>query len=124
MGEGDQTQEVVAVTQTLDEAVLDAGQDDALVRRTIADLAPLPTFSEASERVLQFLHGRLGMGLWMVTRAAGQDWVVLHSRDEEYGVTDGDVFAWSDSYCSRMVREKDRGSRRTAQRCLPTTTRP
>lgn len=45
------------------------------------------------------------MGLWMVTRVDGEDWIVLTSEDHGYAVSPGDVFAWSDSFCSRMVEE-------------------
>jgi len=67
--------------------------------------AAIPTdFGAASRRVVEFLHAELGMGLWMVTRVAGDDWVVLACEDHGYGIAPGDVFAWSDSFCSRMVR--------------------
>lgn len=75
-----------------------------VVREQIADVAPLPSFGAAATQVLQFLHDRVGMGLWMVTRTAGEDWVVLHAEDHGYGVEAGTVFRWSDSFCSRMVR--------------------
>ena len=61
-------------------------------------------FDSASRDVLHYLHDRLGFGLWMVTRTKGLDWVVLHAEDHGYGVEDGDVFQWADSFCSRMVR--------------------
>lgn len=77
---------------------------DALVRRTIADLSPLPTFDQASQHVLRFLHARLGMGLWVVTRTTGPDWIVLHSLDTGYGVRVGDVLPMADTPCARMVR--------------------
>lgn len=65
---------------------------------------PAPhNFETASRSVLSFLHGRLGFGLWMVTRVAGKDWIVLQAKDDGYGVTDGTVFQWADSFCSRMV---------------------
>ena len=61
-------------------------------------------FDTASRDVLHYLHDRLGFGLWMVTRTKGLDWVVLQAEDHGYGVEDGDVFQWADSFCSRMVR--------------------
>ena len=39
----------------------------------------------------------------MVTRTEGEDWIVLQAQDHGYGVTDGTVFRWADSFCSRMV---------------------
>ncbi len=60
-------------------------------------------FESAGRAVLSFLHKRLGFGLWMVTRTRGDDWIVLQSEDHGYGVAPGDVFRWTDSFCSEMV---------------------
>ncbi len=67
------------------------------------DQSAFSDFPTAAGTVLRFLQGRLGFDLWMVTRAVGEDWVVLHAADTGYGVESGDVFKWSDSFCSRMV---------------------
>ena len=40
----------------------------------------------------------------MVTRAGGEDWIVLQADDHGYGVQTGDLFRWTDSFCSRMVQ--------------------
>ncbi len=61
-------------------------------------------FEEASRDILSLLHKRMGFGLWMVTRAESDNWIVLHAKDEKYNVKKGDVFHWSDSFCSRMVK--------------------
>jgi diguanylate cyclase (GGDEF)-like protein len=53
---------------------------------------------------MAFLRERLGFQLWMVTRTEGDDWIVLSADDRGYGVSAGQVFRWSDSFCSRMVR--------------------
>jgi len=63
-----------------------------------------PDFADASREVLSFLHQRIGMDLWMVSRADNEDWVVLTAEDHGYGVKQGDVFRWADTFCSRMVR--------------------
>jgi diguanylate cyclase len=63
-----------------------------------------PDFAGASREVLTFLHQRIGMDLWMVSRADNEDWVVLTAEDHGYGVQPGDVFRWADTFCSRMVR--------------------
>jgi diguanylate cyclase (GGDEF)-like protein len=60
-------------------------------------------FTSASRRALQFLHERFGLGLWMVTRVEGDNWIVLSADDSHYGVKEGAVLKWSDSFCSRMV---------------------
>jgi diguanylate cyclase (GGDEF)-like protein len=65
-----------------------------------------PDFAGASREVLSFLHQRIGMDLWMVTRADNEDWVVLTAEDHGYGVKQGDVFRWADTFCSRMVRDE------------------
>ena len=61
-------------------------------------------FETASRAVMGFLRQRLGFGLWMVTRTNEEDWIVLTADDFGYDVRDGDVFRWSDSFCSRMVQ--------------------
>ncbi len=70
----------------------------------MGDFAPFAGFDEASRMAIEFLHDRLGFALWMVTRTEGEDWIVLNARDESYGIGAGDVFVWSDSFCSRMVQ--------------------
>lgn len=77
----------------------------------LADAPPaLPSqfrdFTAASEAVLKFLQNRLPFGLWMVTRTEGDDWIVLDAEDRGYGVQAGSVFRWTDSFCSRMVRDE------------------
>lgn len=66
--------------------------------------SPFPTFREASDAALAFLQKHYPMGLWMVTRTMGDDWIVLRAQDRTYDVADGDLFRWSDSFCSRMVQ--------------------
>lgn len=73
------------------------------------DLPALPRgrdFRSASEAVLAHLRDRLGFGLWMVTRTNRDDWIVLSALDTTYGIEAGAVLAWSDSFCSRMVRDE------------------
>ena len=71
-----------------------------------APALPVPafdSFASASRAVLEHLQAQFPMGLWMVTRTSGDDWIVLDAADERYGVGAGDLFRWSDSFCSRMV---------------------
>ncbi|WP_017299897.1 sensor domain-containing diguanylate cyclase [Nodosilinea nodulosa] len=68
------------------------------------DASQLLDFNTAALAVLTYLHDRLGFDLWMVTRTEGNDWIVLQSNDQGYGVKVGDVFSWTDSFCSRMVK--------------------
>ena len=69
----------------------------------LPSLGPYTDFESASRAVLAFLHDRLGFDLWMVTRTEGDDWIVLQSEDHGYGVKDGTVFRWADSFFSQMV---------------------
>ncbi|ELR99830.1 sensor domain-containing diguanylate cyclase [Gloeocapsa sp. PCC 73106] len=66
-------------------------------------ITPFSSFETSVQSVLDFLHQRLGFQLWMFTRVEQEDWIVLAASDHGYGVKPGDVFHWSDSFCSRMV---------------------
>ncbi|HZG39101.1 MAG TPA: diguanylate cyclase [Nodosilinea sp.] len=68
------------------------------------DASYLLDFNAAALAILTYLHNRLGFDLWMVTRTEGEDWIVLQANDQGYGVKAGDVFSWTDSFCSRMIR--------------------
>lgn len=67
------------------------------------DMLPFAGFESASRAVLGFLQARIEMGLWMITRTEGADWIVLQADGSGYGIQSGDVFSWADSICSRMV---------------------
>ena len=64
---------------------------------------PFRNFEEASHAILRHLHGLLGFDLWMITRVQGKDWIVMQAIDHGYGIKPGDLFCWTDSFCSRMV---------------------
>lgn len=66
-------------------------------------LSAYDDFKTASTEVMNYLHSRIGFQLWMVTRAESNDWIVLNASDRGYDVHSGDVFRWTDSFCSRMV---------------------
>lgn len=61
-------------------------------------------FVKQGQQVLQFLRKRLGFSLWMITRAEGENWIVLQAEDHGYGVSSGQAFNWCDSFCSEMVK--------------------
>ena len=67
-------------------------------------ISPFSDFESAAREVLSFLHRQLGFKLWMFTRIEGEDLIMLQVEDHGYNVTEGSVFCWSDSFCSRMVR--------------------
>jgi diguanylate cyclase (GGDEF)-like protein len=72
----------------------------------LPDFASFESFEEAANATLEFLQSRYPFGLWMVTRTVQDDWIVLVAEDAGYDVAGGDVFRWSDSFCSRMVQKK------------------
>lgn len=81
-------------------------------------------FETAVRAVLAFLHHRLGFGLWMVTRTEGEDWIVLQTEGHAYDVNPGQVFCWTDSFCSRMVKGMGHVSLPTRMPFLPMRQHP
>jgi diguanylate cyclase (GGDEF)-like protein len=71
----------------------------------VGDPRPFSDFNEAATAVLEHLQARYPLMLWMVTRTEGEDWIVLGAADRGYGVGAGDVFRWTDTFCSRMVEQ-------------------
>ncbi len=67
-------------------------------------IIPFSNFQDAAKAVVKTLHARYGFNLWMVTHTLVDDWIVLAADDHGYDVSAGDVFNWSDSFCSRMVK--------------------
>lgn len=67
------------------------------------DIQAFSGFDSAARAILGFLQERIGFDLWMVTRTEGQDWIVLQASDHGYGVEEGNVFRWADSFCCQMV---------------------
>lgn len=61
------------------------------------------SFHDAGQAVLKFLHQRFGFDLWMITRVEGEDWIILQTESHGYDVHAGQVFHWTDSFCSQMV---------------------
>jgi diguanylate cyclase len=60
-------------------------------------------FDSAGHAVLTYLRHRFDFGLWMLTRIEGDDFIVLQTEDQSYGVKPGKVFRWADTFCSQMV---------------------
>ncbi|HEY0814592.1 MAG TPA: EAL domain-containing protein [Pseudonocardia sp.] len=63
---------------------------------------PLP-FREACELVVEHLKREVPLASWSVTRYEGERQVHLYVQDDAYGQSDGDSYAWSDSFCQHMV---------------------
>ena len=62
-----------------------------------------PNFSSVVRDALGYLHRNVGLGMWMVTRVSGENWVFLSVEDHAYGVKPLSTFRWKDSFCSHMV---------------------
>ncbi|MBC3870957.1 sensor domain-containing diguanylate cyclase [Undibacterium oligocarboniphilum] len=60
-------------------------------------------FQSAGDYVLDFLKQRIDFGIWMITRAEGDDWIILRTSGE--GINPGTVLRWSDSICSEMIKD-------------------
>jgi diguanylate cyclase len=70
-----------------------------------AGVHPYTDFSEASQGAVEFLHERIGLDLWLVTRVEDdrQVAVVAHPRQV---VEPGMAIPWAEGFCSRMVEGK------------------
>jgi diguanylate cyclase len=64
---------------------------------------PYTQLEPLAHELLDLLAAEADMGLWMLTRCQGSDWVPLVVHDRDYGVARGTVLGWSESICSRMV---------------------
>ena len=62
------------------------------------------SFKTVANKILNFLHERLGFQLWAITRVQGDHWIMLVNKDSGYDIEGRNVFVWSDSFCSRMVQ--------------------
>jgi diguanylate cyclase len=81
----------------------------------IADLQGYEDFHSASQAVIAHLRERFDFDLWMVTRAQGEDWIILEATENRYGVEAGQVLRWGDSFCSRMVQGAPRVAPRASE---------
>jgi diguanylate cyclase (GGDEF)-like protein len=68
---------------------------------------PFPDFTTAARAVLEVLQSRVGLRIWLVTRAVGDDQLVLEARERPgpgYGAAPGHVLSWEGSLCLRMTQ--------------------
>ncbi|MCA1778546.1 MAG: GGDEF domain-containing protein [Xanthomonadaceae bacterium] len=70
----------------------------------IDEAASSRTFTHAANAVLRYLRQQCDLGMWSVSRAEGNDWILLKVDDRAYNVSDNTILKWEDSFCSRMVR--------------------
>ena len=66
----------------------------------------LSDFQATARSSLNYLQETIPFGLWMFTHAneENNEWRIIVVHDEKYGVQNGDVYKWSDSFCSRMTK--------------------
>lgn len=65
-------------------------------------IAPYPDFLTAAEDVVGFLHGRVGLDLWMVTQVVGDQQVTVVASPPHLAPR-GTAIPWVEGFCSRMV---------------------
>ena len=61
-------------------------------------------FKKIAKKTLDYLQERFGFSLWMITRVEENDWVILSRADKHYGMREGEVLIWDESYCHFMVQ--------------------
>lgn len=66
-------------------------------------VAPFSTLEQAVGAVAALLEPSAPMGLWMVTKVEGDQWIPLAVRDRRYGFARGATFAWRSTPCLHMV---------------------
>ncbi|MGF1516016.1 MAG: diguanylate cyclase [Elainellaceae cyanobacterium] len=62
-------------------------------------------FDSTAREMLTLLSRRLAFDLWMITRVEGNGWLILYANDNSYGVREGDLLVWQDSFCYRMATQ-------------------
>ncbi|MCK7593689.1 sensor domain-containing diguanylate cyclase [Pseudomarimonas salicorniae] len=66
-------------------------------------VAPFSTLEQTVEAVAELISPAAPMGLWMVTKVEGEQWIPLAIRDRRYGFARGATFAWRSTPCVHMV---------------------
>ena len=62
-------------------------------------------FESASEAVLKFLYDRYSFDLWMVTRVRDDRWILLRTKGNARGLSDGADLVWSENICWARIRD-------------------
>jgi len=66
-------------------------------------VSPFTTLEQAADAVVSLISPSADMGLWMVTKVEGEQWIPLAVRDRRYGFARGATFAWRATPCIHMV---------------------
>ena len=73
-----------------------------MVPSVVADVAPFEDWQSATRSALAFLHRTVGLDVWMLTRVADDEQVVVHAHPSE-AVPVGTAVPWDESFCRVMV---------------------
>ncbi|WP_018872953.1 diguanylate cyclase [Thioalkalivibrio sp. ALJ16] len=60
-------------------------------------------FNQGVDHTLKLLHGLVPLDAWMLTRVEANEQIVVRAEDHAYGIEPGTTFAWSHSFCIRML---------------------
>jgi diguanylate cyclase (GGDEF)-like protein len=66
-------------------------------------VSPFTTLEQTVEAVVELLPPSAPVGLWMVTKVEGEQWIPLALRDRCYGFARGATFSWRATPCLHMV---------------------
>jgi diguanylate cyclase len=72
----------------------------------VSDLPAQTLFNDTAADLLAMLRERVGLRLWIVSRAKGDEWLAAVVVGQAYGIRAGRIFKWTDTLCSRMVTER------------------
>lgn len=67
------------------------------------DILTYKSFQEASATALAYLHRVLGFQLWAIGLRQHDNWVVVQSHGQGFGLENGSTIKWEDTICSRMA---------------------
>ncbi len=72
----------------------------------LPDVQGLSNFEAASAAVIEYLHSHIDVGMWMATRVADGQQILLSGKAEAYGLEPGSALPWADTICERMTAKK------------------
>lgn len=64
---------------------------------------PFADTRDALGAVLTCLKDFVPFKVWLVARLDDNDWTIVKSLDDGYGIKRGQIFDWDSTYCARMV---------------------
>ena len=65
-------------------------------------MEPFRDFKEAATAILSELHHLWPHQVWMIARSQPEYWIVLHAVDRGYGLRNGDLLMWSETFRSHL----------------------